>query len=94
LVGYESFGWPNAKKCLRRVENLHPDIPNPKLRKYVDAKLEGKISEPVRILPADHKLKIIVTLVHCISRMAHRGYRMWETYSLLPSRQGWEQIET
>jgi hypothetical protein len=93
-VGDESFGWSNAKKYLRRVENLHPDIPNPKLRKYVDAKLEGKISEPVRILPADYNIKIIVILVHCISRMAHRGYQMWETYSLLPSRQGWEQIET
>ncbi|KAN0094090.1 GMC oxidoreductase [Hyaloscypha variabilis] len=48
LVDDENFGWSNAKACLKRIENLHPEIPNPKLQQYVDAKIadhsnEGKL---------------------------------------------------
>jgi hypothetical protein len=42
LVDDENFGWSNAKACLRRIENLHPEIPNPKLQQYVDAKIAGE----------------------------------------------------
>lgn len=42
LVGSESFGWKNVKKCLRRIENMHPEIPREDLRKYVDAKPESE----------------------------------------------------
>lgn len=38
----ESFGWSNARECLKLIENLHPEIPDSKLSKYVNAKLEGK----------------------------------------------------
>jgi choline dehydrogenase-like flavoprotein len=41
LVGDESFNWGNAKGCLDRIENLHPEIPDPKLKKYVRPKMEG-----------------------------------------------------
>ncbi|PQE24628.1 hypothetical protein CJF32_00011030 [Rutstroemia sp. NJR-2017a WRK4] len=35
-----SFGWENVKRCLKRIENLHPEIPDPKLRKYVHADVD------------------------------------------------------
>jgi len=41
LVNDEEFAWPNAKRCLDKVTNLHPEIPKDELRKYVDAKVEG-----------------------------------------------------
>jgi choline dehydrogenase-like flavoprotein len=37
-----SFGWENVKRCLKRIENLHPEIPDPKLRKYVRANVDGR----------------------------------------------------
>jgi choline dehydrogenase-like flavoprotein len=43
LVKDESFGWKNAKKCLDRISNMHPEIPDPKLAKYVGPKVEGEI---------------------------------------------------
>ncbi|KAE9368323.1 GMC oxidoreductase [Stipitochalara longipes BDJ] len=45
LVEDESFGWANAKACLRKIENLHPEIPNSKLQKYVDVKVEDHGNE-------------------------------------------------
>ena len=42
LVEDESFSWRNARRCLDKIENLDPTIPNVKLKKYVDAKVEGR----------------------------------------------------
>jgi choline dehydrogenase-like flavoprotein len=38
--GDESFGWRNVKKCLANIAHVHPEIPNPKLKKYVNARSE------------------------------------------------------
>jgi choline dehydrogenase-like flavoprotein len=43
IAGDEKFGWRNAEKCLRRIENLHPKIPSPDLKSFFGAKLEGKV---------------------------------------------------
>lgn len=42
LVGDEGFSWKNARGYLRKIENLHPEIPIPELRNYVDPGIEGK----------------------------------------------------
>ncbi|KAG9248606.1 hypothetical protein BJ878DRAFT_487543 [Calycina marina] len=36
MVNDESFNWNNAKKCLDKVQNLHPEIPEPSMKKYVN----------------------------------------------------------
>jgi choline dehydrogenase-like flavoprotein len=41
LVGDDHFNWENVKRCLRRIERLHPTIPEEGLRKYVNARAEG-----------------------------------------------------
>lgn len=41
LVEDDSFNWINAKRCLDKISNLHTEIPDPTLRKYVDAKRKG-----------------------------------------------------
>jgi choline dehydrogenase-like flavoprotein len=41
LVGDDSFGWTNAKRCLDKITNLHPGIPEPEMEKFVHAKIEG-----------------------------------------------------
>jgi choline dehydrogenase-like flavoprotein len=41
LVGDDHFNWENVKRCLRRIERLHPAIPKEGLRKYVNARAEG-----------------------------------------------------
>lgn len=43
LVEDDRFGWENVRKCLRRIETLHTEIPDESLRNYVDAKLEGSV---------------------------------------------------
>ncbi len=43
LVGDEKFGWTNVRACLDRIENLHAEIPDPKLQKYVNAKTAGNV---------------------------------------------------
>jgi choline dehydrogenase-like flavoprotein len=43
LVKDDRFGWRNVSKCLRRIERLHPKIPDHRMRKYVDPKPEGII---------------------------------------------------
>lgn len=42
LVGDESFNWRNAKRCLDKIQNLHPEIPIPALDKYVSAEVKGQ----------------------------------------------------
>lgn len=41
VTGDESFSWQNVKRCLQNIENLHVEIPNPKLKKFVDPKIKG-----------------------------------------------------
>jgi choline dehydrogenase-like flavoprotein len=41
LVGDDRFGWKNVRKCLHRIERVHVDIPDHRLRKYVNAKAES-----------------------------------------------------
>lgn len=41
LVGDDRFGWENVRKCLQRIERVHLDIPDERLRKYVNAKAES-----------------------------------------------------
>ena len=41
LVGDDHFEWENVKRCLRRIERVHPAIPDERLRKFVNAKAEG-----------------------------------------------------
>lgn len=55
-VGDESFGWKNVRRCLDKIENLHPEIPDQSLRKYIDAKVEGRIF-PIRRAMANHFLR-------------------------------------
>jgi choline dehydrogenase-like flavoprotein len=43
LVEDESFNWQNARRCLDKIENLDPTIPNENLKKYVDAKVEDGV---------------------------------------------------
>ncbi|KAK5126938.1 hypothetical protein LTR85_008296 [Meristemomyces frigidus] len=40
LVGDDRFAWKGAEKCLRKIENLDLKIPDPRLRRYVDANLK------------------------------------------------------
>ncbi|KAH7132408.1 hypothetical protein B0J11DRAFT_521637 [Dendryphion nanum] len=40
LVGNERFAWQNVKRILRRIENLDTKIPQPHMRKYLDATKE------------------------------------------------------
>lgn len=40
-VDDESFDWENVRRCLNKIENLHPEIPDQSMRKYIDAKIEG-----------------------------------------------------
>ena len=42
LVDDESFRWQNARRCLDKIENLDPTIPNENLKKCVDAKVKGR----------------------------------------------------
>ena len=41
LVGDDRFGWDNVKRCLQRIERLHPAIPEQDLSRFVNAKAEG-----------------------------------------------------
>lgn len=41
LVGDDSFGWRDARRCLDKIENLHTEIPIPDLDKYVSADPKG-----------------------------------------------------
>lgn len=43
LVGDESFGWSNVRKCLDRIETLHAEILDPRLSRFVKPKLDGRI---------------------------------------------------
>jgi len=44
----ESFNWHNAKRQLDKIGNLHPEIPDSQMKKYVNAKAEGMMSyDPV-----------------------------------------------
>lgn len=45
MVDDDSFSWNNAKRCLEKVETLHPEIPSPKLKKYVNPTLKGIFSD-------------------------------------------------
>lgn len=36
LVGDDDFKWSNAKKCLDRIQNVHTEVPDPAMRKYVN----------------------------------------------------------
>ncbi|EXJ94472.1 hypothetical protein A1O1_02868 [Capronia coronata CBS 617.96] len=36
LVGDQDFAWANAKRCLDKVTHLHPQIPRPELKRYID----------------------------------------------------------
>jgi hypothetical protein len=38
----ESFSWPQARRCLDKIENLDAKIPNVTLMKYIDAEMKGK----------------------------------------------------
>ena len=40
-VGDQNFSWRNAKRCLRKIENLSPEIPSPALKEYVNADIKG-----------------------------------------------------
>lgn len=53
LVGDDSFGWENARRCLDKIETLHPEIPDPDLRKYVNPDLEGTV-ESLQIATAEN----------------------------------------
>ncbi|KAM3069359.1 hypothetical protein ACMFMF_008576 [Clarireedia jacksonii] len=49
-----SFGWENVKRCLKKVENLHPEIPDSKLQKYVHANVNDHgNSGPVHLTYGD-----------------------------------------
>lgn len=41
LVDDGAFGWENVQRCLRRVENLHRDVPEP-YRAYIQPKAESE----------------------------------------------------
>jgi len=45
----DSFNWKNAKKCLDKVQNLHPKIPDPTMKKYVNPKPGGIKPQIIRI---------------------------------------------
>ncbi len=45
LVGDDSFKWSNVKRLLDRMSRLHPEIPDPELRKYLDPRAEGPYSQ-------------------------------------------------
>ncbi|CAG8955409.1 hypothetical protein HYFRA_00010273 [Hymenoscyphus fraxineus] len=36
IVKDDAFKWYNAKRCLRKIENFHPEISIPELKKYID----------------------------------------------------------
>jgi choline dehydrogenase-like flavoprotein len=40
-VDDKKFGWTNVKKCLKKIEHLHPEIPRPDMKKYLDAQIKG-----------------------------------------------------
>jgi hypothetical protein len=45
LVGDDSFKWSNVKRLLDRISRLHPEIPDPDLRKYLDPRVGGLCPE-------------------------------------------------
>jgi choline dehydrogenase-like flavoprotein len=40
LTNDDDFRWANVKQCLDRIQNVHPEIPVPALRKYLKASPE------------------------------------------------------
>jgi choline dehydrogenase-like flavoprotein len=60
MVGDKSFGWENVQKCLKRIENLHPEIPQPQMAKFLDAKIEGM---PFVNLPCFSNIDNLLTLL-------------------------------
>lgn len=37
LTGDDDFRWSNAKRCLDKIQRIHPEIPAPALRRYLKA---------------------------------------------------------
>jgi choline dehydrogenase-like flavoprotein len=88
LVDDSSFCWENAKACLKRIENLHPEIPNQELKKYVDAIIEGKDRILLISFFTHHNLKTIVPQVLFTSPMALHRCQMLGIYSKQRSSRG------
>lgn len=52
LVDDGAFGWENVQRCLRKVENLHHDVPEP-YRAYIQPNAESESGyTPARTRPA------------------------------------------
>ncbi|KIW00229.1 uncharacterized protein PV09_08267 [Verruconis gallopava] len=49
LTGDDDFRWLNVKKCLDRIQHLHPEIPVPELRKYLKASPDHSTSGKIDI---------------------------------------------
>jgi choline dehydrogenase-like flavoprotein len=72
-VGDESFGWRNVQRCLKRIENLHPEIPQTRMRRFLDAKIEG-MRLPVTQFFADLEKLLILIEDHSSSGPLHLTY--------------------
>jgi choline dehydrogenase-like flavoprotein len=44
LTGDDDFGRANVKRCLDRIQKLHPEIPVPELREYLKASVDHSTS--------------------------------------------------